>query len=100
MNDVTVTTIKKDLIGAYYLCDEWQEIPLINSNTGHIIEDVKKYSMRRNYLCGVFEAPYQVGSMIFDKPLMLFLHGVRYNREDYELVDLETIIDNAKNMGI
>lgn len=86
----------KNLIGAYYDCGEWQEIPLLNSNTDNIETDVMNYSKRRSYLCGVFDNPNQIGAMIFDTPLTLFLHGVRYNKY-VEMIPLEQIIEDIKS---
>lgn len=87
--------ITKTYVGAYYDLGEWHELPLY-SEQDKLINDVKNYSKRRSYVCGVFESPYQIGSMIYDNPLMLFLHGVRYNKEQVEMTELETIIENQK----
>lgn len=83
-----------NLIGAYYDSGEWQEIPLLNS-VDDIETAVMNYSKRRLYLCGIFDNPTQVGVMIFDTPLMLFLHGVKYTR-DINKMSLDDVVENIK----
>lgn len=64
-----------------------------------IVDTVKALSKRDFKLYGVYYNPNHIGEMLLDNPHMLFLHGIRYNREDTEFTPIETIIDNAK-MGI
>jgi len=60
-----------------------------------IVELTSNLSKRSVFLHGIFVNAYCIGNVILDKPHILFLHGVRYDREN-RFVSIETIIDNAK----
>lgn len=61
---------------------EWTSIQLVNFETDDFMTRVQKYSQRSSLLHGIFINANCIGNIILDKPQIMFLHGVRYDKKE------------------
>lgn len=92
INEYNLTT-KDKVIGAYFDGHEWAMLdsaylPTLNydglSNVKHmnLINVIQHQSKRSALLHGIFVNADCIGNVILDKPQIMFLHGVRYDRKE------------------
>lgn len=72
----------KTITAAQFDGTDWMTIQLINFESDEYITRVQKYSQRSSLLHGIFINANCIGNVILDKPQIMFLHGVRYDRKE------------------